>query len=117
MLLDIVMCIIAVGCMAGDDLLRLAVEQSSYFQYFMAAACVTLVICAIVYFLVLCGKLTDKKWLLGPLFLCAILMIVAVIIMFVKKIINVVSVVVLCILITAIILVVQILMELGFVQG
>merc|ERR1712142_1144928 len=105
-------CAVGVGC--GADAFSLEVD---IYAYIFSAACITLIISTVLFLMALFNKLSDDKILLGGLFLCAILMIVAVVIIAAKtNFFGVGTVAIVAILIATVILILQILTKLGFVN-
>merc|ERR1712168_92619 len=72
MILEIIGCAVAIGC--GADVLNL---KEGWQAYVFSAACITLILTVILSFVIICQKLSDDRLLLGALFLCAVLMIIA----------------------------------------
>merc|ERR1712168_345414 len=109
MLLEIAFCAIGVGCAA--DAFNLEVDWQAYI---FSAVCISLIISTVLFLMTLFNKLSDDRMLLGGLFLCAILMIIAVVIIGVKfKWFSVGNVAIVAIILAMVILILQILTKLG----
>merc|ERR1712168_1521649 len=114
MILEIIGWAVAIGCGAG--VLNL---KEGWQAYIFSAACITLILTVILYFVIICQKLSDDRLLLGALFLCAVLMIVAVVLICVydgKAFFNTRNVAIVAIIMTTVLIVLQILIKLGLVK-
>jgi len=115
MILEIIGCCVGIGCGASAFNLKEGWEA-----YVFSAVCITLILVVVFLFIIVCQKLTDDKIFLGALFLCAILLIIAVVLLCVydgKRFFNVRNVAIVAIILTTILIVMHILVKLGFVKA
>jgi len=114
MILEMIGAIVAIACGASKNFPK----GDEYYQYIFSASCITLIIIFILFLLIVLQKLADEKMLLGGLFLCAVIMIVAVVLIFVHtKIIDATFIALVMTILTTILLIVHILIKLGFVKA
>merc|ERR1712168_402287 len=114
MILEMVGAIVAIACGATAKLH----EAQEWNQYIFSASCITLILIFILFLVIVLQKLWDEKLALGCLFLCAVLMIVAVVLIFVKSpFINSTAVAYVITMLTTVLLIVHILVKLGFVKA
>jgi len=115
MLLSIVGCSVAIGCICASS--RVNYENKPEHSYILAAPCVTLAFMVIFFIIILIEKLSDQRLLLGALFLCGVLMIIDVILVATSlNFFDVLNVACAAIIITTIIIVVLILVKLGLIK-
>lgn len=118
MILEMVGAIVAIACGASAYFTEVS-SGNEWKTYIFSASCITLIIIFILFVVIVLQKLWDEKMLLGALFLCTLIMIVAVVLIFVKSnnFINTENVAFVMTILTTILLIVHILVKLGLVKA
>jgi len=116
MLIDIICCLVAIGCGASKEGFDLKGNDNQ--AYIFAAACITLIIVLVMLVLGFLGKLSDDRVSLVALIVCVVLMIIAVgFILYERKYLEPIYMAYIAVCIATAVLVFQTLLKLGMVKS